>query len=75
MQEIDGEALLCLTQSDLTDLLGVKLGPAIKIRNALLMIKETTSSTGAGDECVKETTATTSNDVVMATAATAAGSS
>lgn len=43
-QEIDGEALLFLTQSDLTDLLGVKLGPAIKIRNALLLMKEKAKS-------------------------------
>jgi len=41
LQKIDGEALLFLSQSDLTDLLGIKLGPAIKIRNALLLIKET----------------------------------
>lgn len=33
-----------LTQSDLTDLLGVKLGPAIKIRNALLLMKEKAKS-------------------------------
>jgi len=39
-QEIDGEALLYLSQNDLVDILGVKLGPAIKIRNALLLIKE-----------------------------------
>ena len=45
LQEIDGEALLFLTQSDLTDLLGVKLGPAIKIRNALLLMKEKAKST------------------------------
>ena len=40
LQEIDGEALLYLSQNDLVDILGVKLGPAIKIRNALLLIKE-----------------------------------
>ncbi|XP_032779060.2 lethal(3)malignant brain tumor-like protein 3 isoform X2 [Daphnia magna] len=43
-EEIDGEALLYLSQSDLTDLLSVKLGPAIKIRNALLLMKEKAKS-------------------------------
>lgn len=38
-----------LTQSDLTDMLGVKLGPAIKIRNALLLMKEKAKTMPAGD--------------------------
>ena len=39
-EEIDGEALLLMTQSDFVHMLGVKLGPAIKIYNALLLIKK-----------------------------------
>ncbi|XP_046442575.1 lethal(3)malignant brain tumor-like protein 1 isoform X2 [Daphnia pulex] len=49
-EEIDGEALLFLSQSDLTDLLGVKLGPAIKIRNALLLMKEKAKSAMPANE-------------------------
>ncbi|RZF37777.1 hypothetical protein LSTR_LSTR007139 [Laodelphax striatellus] len=39
-QEIDGEALLMLTQSDLTSLLGFKLGPAIKIYNMITILRQ-----------------------------------
>ena len=39
-EEIDGEAFLLMTQSDFKQVLGVKLGPAIKIFNALLLIKK-----------------------------------
>ena len=38
-EEIDGESLLSLTQADLTTLLEIKLGPAIKIYNAITAIK------------------------------------
>lgn len=38
-EEIDGEAFLLLTQADLVKLLGLKLGPAIKLYNAILLIK------------------------------------
>ena len=38
-EEIDGEAFLLMTQSDMVNLLGLKLGPAIKIFNALLLVK------------------------------------
>ena len=38
-QEIDGEALLLLDQSDLVRVLKLKLGPAVKIHNALTMLK------------------------------------
>jgi hypothetical protein len=39
-EEIDGEALLLMTQSDFVKMLGLKLGPAIKVFNALLLIKQ-----------------------------------
>ena len=39
-EEIDGEAFLLMTQNDFVHQLGVKLGPAIKIYNALLLIKK-----------------------------------
>ena len=44
-EEIDGESLLSLTQSDLTSLLEIKLGPAIKIYNAITAIKLRKSNT------------------------------
>lgn len=38
-QEIDGEALLMLTQTDMSSLLKLKLGPSVKIYNAIVMFK------------------------------------
>ncbi|CAK8690741.1 unnamed protein product [Clavelina lepadiformis] len=38
-EEIDGESLLLLTQTDLSKVLHIKLGPAIKIYNAILFFK------------------------------------
>ena len=43
-EEIDGEAFLLLTQTDLVKMLGLKLGPAIKIFNSILLIR-----TGSGN--------------------------
>ena len=39
-EEIDGEAFLLMTQNDFVQMLGVKLGPAFKIYNALLLIRK-----------------------------------
>ncbi|XP_053563058.1 lethal(3)malignant brain tumor-like protein 3 isoform X2 [Bombina bombina] len=36
-EQIDGEAFLLLTQGDLVKILGIKLGPALKIYNSILM--------------------------------------
>ncbi|XP_068191902.1 lethal(3)malignant brain tumor-like protein 1 isoform X2 [Antennarius striatus] len=38
---IDGEAFLLLTQSDIVKIMSIKLGPALKISNAILMFKST----------------------------------
>ncbi|XP_051043155.1 lethal(3)malignant brain tumor-like protein 1 isoform X3 [Phodopus roborovskii] len=38
---IDGEAFLLLTQADIVKIMNVKLGPALKIYNAILMFKNT----------------------------------
>uniref|UniRef100_H3AK66 L3MBTL histone methyl-lysine binding protein 1b n=1 Tax=Latimeria chalumnae TaxID=7897 RepID=H3AK66_LATCH len=38
-EQIDGEAFLLLTQSDIVKILSIKLGPALKIYNAILMFK------------------------------------
>lgn len=38
---IDGEAFLLLTQTDIVKIMSVKLGPALKISNAILMFKST----------------------------------
>ena len=43
-EEIDGEAFLLMTQGDLVNLLGLKLGPAIKIFNALKLVKKSSST-------------------------------
>lgn len=39
LQQIDGEAFLLLNQSDIVKILSIKLGPALKIYNAILMFK------------------------------------
>uniref|UniRef100_A0A3B4AMD6 Lethal(3)malignant brain tumor-like protein 1 n=1 Tax=Periophthalmus magnuspinnatus TaxID=409849 RepID=A0A3B4AMD6_9GOBI len=38
---IDGEAFLLLTQMDIVKIMSIKLGPALKISNAILMLKST----------------------------------
>ncbi|XP_059423888.1 lethal(3)malignant brain tumor-like protein 4 isoform X2 [Carassius carassius] len=38
-EQIDGEAFLLLTQSDIVKILSIKLGPALKIYNSILMLK------------------------------------
>nr|XP_013810402.1 PREDICTED: lethal(3)malignant brain tumor-like protein 4 [Apteryx mantelli mantelli] len=38
-EQIDGEAFLLLNQTDLVKILNIKLGPALKIYNAILMLK------------------------------------
>lgn len=38
-QQIDGEAFLLLNQTDIVRILKIKLGPAIKIYNSILMIR------------------------------------
>ncbi|XP_033013867.1 lethal(3)malignant brain tumor-like protein 4 isoform X2 [Lacerta agilis] len=38
-EQIDGEAFLLLNQSDIVKILSIKLGPALKIYNAILMFK------------------------------------
>lgn len=40
-EDVDGESLLLLTQADLVSFLGMKLGPAVKVFNAIKMIRET----------------------------------
>lgn len=39
-QEIDGEAFLMMSQSDLTAYLGIKLGPAIRIFNCIALLRD-----------------------------------
>ncbi|NXX58640.1 LMBL1 protein, partial [Scopus umbretta] len=38
-EQIDGEAFLLLNQSDIVKILSIKLGPALKIYNAILMFR------------------------------------
>ena len=38
-QQIDGEAFLLMNQQDIVKVLNVKLGPALKIYNSILTIK------------------------------------
>ena len=44
LQEMDGESFLMLTQADIVRILGIKLGPAIKIYNSILLFNQTTES-------------------------------
>ncbi|CRL03312.1 CLUMA_CG016368, isoform A [Clunio marinus] len=39
-QEIDGRALMCLCQDDLTNLMTIKAGPSIKIYNRIMELRE-----------------------------------
>ncbi|ELU11332.1 hypothetical protein CAPTEDRAFT_161824 [Capitella teleta] len=41
-QDIDGEALMLLNQADIVKILQVKLGPALKIYNSILMMQSNT---------------------------------
>lgn len=41
---IDGEALLLMNQNDIVKIMNIKLGPALKIHNAILMFKSTDES-------------------------------
>ena len=42
-EEIDGEAFLLLNQDDISNILKLKLGPSVKIYNAIILIKRTTN--------------------------------
>lgn len=39
MQQIDGRAFLLLTQTDIVKVMKIKLGPALKIYNSILMFR------------------------------------
>ena len=39
LQEVDGDSLLLLQQSDLLNFLHIKLGPAVKIFNSILAVR------------------------------------
>ncbi|XP_078275308.1 lethal(3)malignant brain tumor-like protein 1 isoform X2 [Rhinoraja longicauda] len=43
-ESIDGEAFLLLTQVDIVKIMSIKLGPALKIYNSILMFKNTDDS-------------------------------
>lgn len=43
-EKIDGEAFLMLTQNDLVDILKFKLGPAIKLYNSILLLRQNVNS-------------------------------
>ncbi|XP_078300186.1 lethal(3)malignant brain tumor-like protein 1 isoform X6 [Panthera onca] len=45
---IDGEAFLLLTQADIVKIMSVKLGPALKIYNAILMFKNADDTLKSG---------------------------
>ncbi|KAL8186511.1 UNVERIFIED_CONTAM: Lethal(3)malignant brain tumor-like protein 3 [Gekko kuhli] len=38
-EQIDGEAFLLMTQADIVKIMSIKLGPALKIFNSILMFK------------------------------------
>ncbi|XP_072170045.1 lethal(3)malignant brain tumor-like protein 4 [Diadema setosum] len=43
-EQIDGEAFLLLTQNDIVKIMSIKLGPALKIYNAILILKNSEES-------------------------------
>ncbi|XP_070556863.1 lethal(3)malignant brain tumor-like protein 4 isoform X2 [Ptychodera flava] len=43
-EQIDGEAFLLLTQTDIVKIMSIKLGPALKIYNAILILKSSDDS-------------------------------
>ncbi|XP_025194288.1 uncharacterized protein LOC112593910 isoform X3 [Melanaphis sacchari] len=43
-QEIDGDVFLMLTQKDLMDILNIPLGPALKLHNAIVVLRQRTST-------------------------------
>jgi hypothetical protein len=42
LQQIDGEALLMMTQNDLVQFMDMKLGPAIKLYNSIVLLRQRT---------------------------------
>lgn len=48
-QQIDGRAFLLLTQRDIVRIMSIKLGPALKIYNSILMFKHARSQSPAQD--------------------------
>lgn len=44
MEEIDGEVFLMLTQEDLTNILNIPLGPALKLQNAIVVLRQRISA-------------------------------
>ncbi|XP_051538530.1 lethal(3)malignant brain tumor-like protein 4 isoform X2 [Myxocyprinus asiaticus] len=49
-EQIDGKAFLLLTQRDIVKIMSVKLGPALKIYNSILMFRHAEDSQSAGSD-------------------------
>ncbi|XP_048872287.1 lethal(3)malignant brain tumor-like protein 4 isoform X3 [Brienomyrus brachyistius] len=49
-EQIDGKAFLLLTQRDIVKIMGMKLGPALKIYNSILMFKHAEDTRPAGGD-------------------------
>jgi hypothetical protein len=60
LQQIDGKAFLLLTQTDIVKVMKIKLGPALKIYNSILMFRTsrdfTEDNTASGQEARDEPT-------------------
>ncbi|CAI6368257.1 unnamed protein product [Macrosiphum euphorbiae] len=39
-QDVDGDVFLMLTEEELTDTLNISLGPALKLKNAIIMLRQ-----------------------------------
>jgi len=44
IKEIDGDVFLMLNQKDLTDVLNIPLGPALKLCNAIVVLRQRASA-------------------------------
>lgn len=50
MKEIDGDVFLMLTQEDLTNILNIPLGPALKLHNAIVVLRQRISAFDIANE-------------------------
>lgn len=62
LQQIDGRAFLLLTQRDIVRIMSIKLGPALKIYNSILMFKHTEERKQSEDKEKKQFKAEDTNE-------------
>ncbi|XP_022170347.1 uncharacterized protein LOC111033751 [Myzus persicae] len=53
-QEIDGDVFLMLTKEDLTNKLNIPLGPALKLHNVIVVLRQRTSAYDIANELIRK---------------------